>query len=185
VRRGVVPVATLAVGAVLGATVVQLVGGTAEPVTASAAGTDAVAGPAAPTTAPPAGVRVDLAAYRGRPLADVTRELTGRGLVVTQAAETSTAVPPGDVLAVTPDGVLAAGDTVLVTWADPPAPAAPSSAAVAAPVPAVTSSSPAPAAVTRAPVARTPVVRAPAPPVGKPGRGGHGRGHGRGGGRDG
>jgi serine/threonine-protein kinase len=185
VRRGVVPVATLAVGAVLGATVVQLVGGTAGPVTASAAGTDAVAAPAAPTTAPPAGVRVDVAAYRGRPLADVTRELTGLGLVVTQAAETSTAVPAGDVLAVTPDGVLAAGDTVLVTWADPPAPAAPSSAPVAAPVPAVTASSRAPSAVTRAPVVRTPVVRAPAPPVGKPGRGGHGRGHGRGGGRDG
>jgi len=165
-RRGVASLVTLAVGAVLGGAVLELVSGPSEPVTVSATGNGTA--PAAPSTAPGDRVQVDASAYVGRPVTDVQRELTALGLVVQAVAETSTAVPPGDVVSVTPDGALTRGDDVLVTYAaaaGATTSAAPVLAAEVQPAPQV---APAPAApVVRAPAAPAPA-RAPAPVVRAP-----------------
>jgi serine/threonine-protein kinase len=180
-RRTVASAVTLAIGAVLGGGVLQLVSGPAVPVTASATGTEGVA--AGPATTAPDLVRVDAAAYLGRPVADVQRELTALGLVVEVASETSTTVPAGSVVSVTPDGDLTRGDDVLLTVAAaPPAPSptAPPTAAQPAVQAPATSAAPVlpapvpPAPVVAAPAVPAPVVRAPVAPAPAPVRAGGG-----------
>jgi serine/threonine-protein kinase len=106
-------------------------------------------------------VLLDAAAYVGRPVAEVQQQLTALGLVVQVVAEPGSAVPAGDVVAVSPDGVLSRGDTVLVTVALAPVTSSPVPPAAPAPVPEIATA----ASVVRVPAAPAPapVVRAPAP----------------------
>ena len=77
-------------------------------------------------------MQVDPAAYLGRPLTDVQRELTALGLVVQVAADADAQLPADAVVSVTPNGALSRGDTVLVTYAVATAAPSPVPAPVAA-----------------------------------------------------
>ncbi|MCZ2821075.1 protein kinase [Modestobacter sp. VKM Ac-2977] len=77
-------------------------------------------------------VEVDAADYIGRRLSDVESDLTGLGLSVTAVPQETADATEGAVLAVSPDGELAQGTAVTVTYAT--APPAPTRSSTPAPV---------------------------------------------------
>jgi protein kinase-like protein/PASTA domain-containing protein len=83
--------------------------------------------PTSSAAAQPTVQLVDLTStdYVGRPVGDVQAELTGRGLVVTLAAQETSDVADGLVTAVTPDGPLTPNSPVTVSYAVAPPPPPP------------------------------------------------------------
>jgi eukaryotic-like serine/threonine-protein kinase len=121
VGRVLLPVATLLVGAGVAAAVLQQSDSGSSEVPVAAA---QVAGPATGSAA----VLVDDQDYLGRPVDEVTADLTARGLLVDTQPVATADVEPGLVIAVSPSGRrLERGDEVLVRYAialrdDSPAP---------------------------------------------------------------
>jgi hypothetical protein len=185
-RRAVVPLATLAAGAVIGVGALQFFGPSDAPSPTASAGTVAGGSGAASRS-------IDLVAADliGRPYQDVEAELLGRGLrVVLVPAETGDAAE-GVVTAVDPVGALRPGDSVTVTYAVAPAgpTAAPSGTEVALVPAAATGDGSGPAGGPAAhPAPKPGPGHGPGPRPGKDkGHGGKDRGPGKkkGGGRDG
>jgi serine/threonine-protein kinase len=70
--------------------------------------------------APPPSVAVAAVGLTGRPVAEVQAELVGRGLQVQLAAVETADVVAGQVIAVSPEGELAPGTVVTLSYAVPP-----------------------------------------------------------------
>ncbi|MCW2677037.1 MAG: hypothetical protein JWR70_2077 [Modestobacter sp.] len=117
VRRVLVPLAALLVGAGVAFAVLEKLDPTGSGVEASVAAPQ-VAGPVAATGG--AGLLVEAADYLGRPVDEVESELTARGMLVDTRPVVTGDVDPGLVLAVSPSGTrLVRGDQVLVSYAVP------------------------------------------------------------------
>jgi serine/threonine-protein kinase len=119
-RAGVrVLVGALAAFAVVAALVGVLAGaGGADPTPGDRAASSSASSSAAPST--PAGIAVVAADLVGRPVAEVQAELVARGLSVALTPVETADVAAGTVTAVGPEGELAPGTAVTVTYAVPP-----------------------------------------------------------------
>jgi len=112
---------------------------------AALGGTDRTPGPVAGHTATPTGrtatpttsatIRIAAEDYMGRPVGEVEASLSGLGISVQLQAVQTADAPDGAVLAVDPAGELRQGQTVTVTYAVPPPPAAPAAEQGGAPDP--------------------------------------------------
>ena len=155
-----------------GGTAVLLgLGGSSAPATAAPATTTA------PTSATPTPVTLDAAQYVGRPLDEVTAELTALGLQVSAEEVAGDGSDAGLVTEVAPAGTaLTAGSTVTVRYGS----AAPTPAPTTEPAPEPTTEAPATQVSTQEPATQEPTTEAPAGP-GNGGGPGNGNGNGNGG----
>jgi eukaryotic-like serine/threonine-protein kinase len=116
--------AALLLGALAAVVVVAVLVGLLRPDTGTPSGAASTSGtPQATTTsaaAPPSTVAVAAAGLTGRPVAEVQAELLGRGLQVQLAPIETADVGAGQVTAVGPEGELAPGAVITVTYAVPP-----------------------------------------------------------------
>ncbi|WP_036334383.1 Stk1 family PASTA domain-containing Ser/Thr kinase [Modestobacter caceresii] len=127
-RRLLLPLLGVLIAAVVAVVGFQVLGddGTADPTTTPTTSTEQTSPATTPTEATTPSVElveVDAADYIGRRLSDVESDLTGLGLSVTTVPRETADATEGAVLAVSPDGELAEGTVVTVTYATaPPAP---------------------------------------------------------------
>lgn len=174
-RRGLLLAGVLAALLLVG-------GGTAALLGLGGSSAPATAAPTTSASAAPSTVTLDAAQYVGRPLDEVTAELTALGLQVTTEEVAGDGSDAGLVTAVSPDGEpLAAGSTVTVRYGS----AAPTTAPTTEAAP-QTTEAPVTEVSTQAPATQDPTTQAPAPGNGNGGgNGGPGGGGGPGAGNGG